>query len=310
MPAGRRDEPWWLHEASGPPLPVEGGLVTSRQRGAMAESWWSNRFVEVLESYGLGGRMQRGRSYARKGQVLDLEIRPSVISAQVQGSRPQPYRVFLELRPPTDAQWEAIERAMATKVGFAAHLLAGEVPPELEAVFREAGVELFPRRWSELRTDCNCPDWGDPCKHIAAVLYVFADQLDADPWLLIEWRGRARDDLLGAFDGVPEVAGDEIAPWWPFGPGPLPDVPAPAPARGPGPADASATELLTTGSRVLDRLGEIDLEVAGRRIREVLQPAYDRLGAADVSDGPLAPPADPAARPTPRRPRPSRSARR
>jgi hypothetical protein len=304
MPAGRRDEPWWLHEASGPPLPVEGGLATSRQRGAMAESWWSNRFVEVLESYGLGGRMQRGRSYARKGQVLDLEIRPSVISAQVQGSRPQPYRVFLELRPPTDAQWDAIGKAMAAKVGFAAHLLAGEVPPELEEVFREAGVELFPGRWSELRTDCNCPDWGDPCKHIAAVLYVFADQLDADPWLLIEWRGRTRDDLLGAFDGAPEVAGEEIAPWWPFGPGPLPDVAAPAPS------DASATTLLATGSVVLDRLGEIDLEVAGRPLRELLQPAYDRLEAACVNDGPPEPPADPIVRPTPRRPRPSRRARR
>jgi hypothetical protein len=268
----------------------------------MAESWWSKRFIEVLESYGLGGRMQRGRRYARAGQVLDLEIRPSVIAAQVQGSRPRPYRVFLELRPPTDAQWDAIEKAMAAKVGFAAHLLAGEVPPELETVFREAGVELFPARWSELRTDCNCPDWGDPCKHIAAVLYVFADQLDADPWLLIEWRGRTRDELLGAFDGPPDVAGEEIAPWWPFGPGPLPDVPAPASS------DASATTLLT-GSGVLDRLGEIDLEVAGQPLRELLQPAYDLLGAADVSDEPLAPPVDPAGRPRPRRPRPSRRAR-
>jgi uncharacterized Zn finger protein len=306
MPTRRRDEPWWLHEATGPPLPVEGGLVTSRQRGAMAESWWSNRFIEVLESYGLGGRMQRGRRYARAGQVLDLEIRPSVVAAQVQGSRPRPYRVFLELRPPTDAQWEAIEQAMAAKVGFAAHLLAGEVPPELEAVFREAGVELFPARWSDLRTDCNCPDWGDPCKHIAAVLYVLADQLDADPWLLIEWRGRSREELLATLDASASSvdAGEEVAPWWPFGPGPLPDLPVSAAT------DASAMELLPTSGGVLDRLEEIDLQVAGLPLTEILRPAYERLEAADLSDEPPAPPGDRAARPRPRRPRPSTRAHR
>jgi uncharacterized Zn finger protein len=297
----RRDEPWWLHAPS-TPLAVEGGLATSRQRGPMADTWWSKRFVEVLESYGLGGRMQRGRRYARAGQVVSLDVRPAVVTAQVQGSRAKPYRVFLELPEPTEQQWAAIDAAMATKVGFGAQLLAGEVPHELEEVFRATGVELLPRRWTDLRTECTCPDWGDPCKHVAAVLYVLADQLDADPWLLLEWRGRTREQVLAPFQGgaASEAEAVEIAPWWPFGPGALPafeEVPD---------DDTLDVELdLAPPGQVLERLTGTDIEVGGRALADVLQPAYEQL-----NDGGLAPPAAPAERPTPPLPRPSRRARR
>ena len=136
--------------------------------------------------------MQRGRRYARAGQVLSLDVESGVLAATVQGSRPSPYSVTIGLAPPSAAQWSGIEKAMSAKVGFVARLLAGEVPPDLEDVFRAAGVPLFPRSYRELRTNCSCPDWEDPCKHLAAVLYVFADQLDADPWLILAWRGRTR----------------------------------------------------------------------------------------------------------------------
>ena len=90
---------WRGAEARGPwfepsvPRPVEGGLATSKQRGAMAATWWSQRFVQVLESYGLGARMQRGRRYARQGQVISLDVEAGLVTARVQGSRATPYRV-------------------------------------------------------------------------------------------------------------------------------------------------------------------------------------------------------------------------
>src|SRR3954449_5635080 len=200
MPRRRWDDPWQRYPAS-VPLPAEGGLATSRQRGAMAATWWSGRFVEVLESYGLGGRMQRGRRYARKGQVLSLQVDAGTMAAQVQGARRTPYLVTVALPAPTATQWSAIDAAMRAKVGFVARLLAGEVPPDLEDVFDAAGVALFPGRWEELRAKCSCPDWENPCKHIAAVLYVFADQLDTDPWLLLAWRGRTREQVLEPLRG-------------------------------------------------------------------------------------------------------------
>jgi uncharacterized Zn finger protein len=250
----------------------------------MAASWWSRRFVEVLESYGLGTRMQRGRRYARTGQVLTLEVGAATIAAQVQGSRRTPYLVTVSLPEPTPKQWKAIDAAMRAKVGFVARLLAGEVPADLEEVFQASGVPLFPRMWKELRTRCSCPDWENPCKHIAAVLYVFADQLDTDPWLLLAWRGRTRDEILDPLRGASsaDAAADEVAPWWPFTAASMPqagDLAPPASDVHPAdPAHASA---------VLDGLDALDVTVAGVEFREAVRVAYDRLiaaGGADLQD--------------------------
>ncbi len=279
--AGRRwDDPWQRYPAS-VPLPAEGGLVTSRRRGAMAATWWSRRFVEVLESYGLGTRMQRGRRYARSGQVLSLDVHAATIAAQVQGSRRTPYLVTVSLPEPTPAQWQAMDAAMRAKVGFVARLLAGEVPAELEELFRAKGVALFPGTWKELRARCSCPDWENPCKHIAAVLYVFADQLDTDPWLLLAWRGRTREEILDPLRGSSAVddTADEVAPWWPFNGSSMPhptDLPPPA-------GDVQQADPARPDA-VLDGLEVLDLTLAGVAFREALSVAYGRLCAAGETE--------------------------
>lgn len=273
-PARRRrwDDPWQRYPAS-VPLPAEGGLATSKQRGAMAATWWSERFTAVLESYGLGARMQRGRRYARAGQVLSLDVRTAVLAAQVQGSRRTPYLVTISLPEPSATQRRKIEKAMAARIGFVAQLLAGELPTDLEEVFTAAGTPLFPRTWREVRAHCSCPDWENPCKHIAAVLYVFADRLDADPWLLVAWRGRTREDLIAALGGGGKTTGGaeamvEVTPWWPFAAGPLPDVPAQGvPEALPAdPPDA-----------ILDSLDTLDVHVGETPMVELLHPVYETI---------------------------------
>lgn len=278
------DDRWPRYPAS-VPRPAPGGLATSKQRGAMAATWWSERFTSVLESYGLGGRMQRGRRYARTGQVLSLDTRAGQIAAPVQGSRRSPYRVTISLPQPTAAQWRKIEKAMAAKIGFVAQLLAGELPTDLEDVFSAAGTPLFPRSWREVGADCTCPDWENPCKHIAAVLYVFADRLDADPWLLLVWRGRTREELLaalggaaaGSASGAGAVAVVAVAPWWPFAPGPLPDVPA-----------AGRTEALPADppDAVLDTLDPLDVHIAKTPVAELLGPVYETIVQAPAAESP------------------------
>ena len=54
------------------PRAVEGGIKARSKRGAIAQTWWSERFISVLESLGVGGRLDRGRNYARAGQVVDV----------------------------------------------------------------------------------------------------------------------------------------------------------------------------------------------------------------------------------------------
>jgi uncharacterized Zn finger protein len=180
------------------PISVEGGIKARSKRGAIGEKWWSQRFIAVLESYGMSGRLQRGRSYARRGQVLEFSLTVGKVTARVQGSRPQPYKVTVTVLPLTTAQWKTVESRLAAQALFRAKLLAGEMPAEIEQVFADCGTPLFPRSYSDLDMRCSCPDWEVPCKHLAAVCYVLAEAFDDDPFAMLAWRGRDRDTLLAA----------------------------------------------------------------------------------------------------------------
>ncbi|MGE3326299.1 MAG: SWIM zinc finger family protein [Acidimicrobiia bacterium] len=266
----------WQRFAESKPIKVDGGIATSKQRGAMASTWWSKRFVDMLDSYGLGGRMQRGRRYARTGQVMSLEVSPGLLIAQVQGSRPKPYLVSIRSTVVGEPSWEAVQHAIGRKIGFVARLLNGEVPEELDSVCAEAGIELFPSRWSDITASCNCPDWESPCKHLAAVLYVFADQLDTDPWLLFTWRGRTREQMLSAVSALStKIAPDDGLPvWWPLRPGHN-DLER---ARWRAPMSVPADSPYA----VLARLGALDVEVDGFDVT-MLAPIYELL-AVDAGD--------------------------
>lgn len=272
--ANRRwDTPWEKFPAS-KPIKTDGGIATRRQRGAMSDTWWSKRFVDVLESYGLGTRMQRGRRYARSGQVLSLDVGPGLIAAQVQGSRRTPYVITIQAKPPSDKQWRKLDDAFRARIGFVARLLAGELPPELEDAFDEAGFSLFPRSWSELRAKCNCPDWENPCKHIAAVLYVFADQLDTDPWLAIAWRGRDREQTLAGLQPVDaaHAAQAGLPPWWPLTPGFM--------TAAHTHAAAPDAERPDPPHRILSRLEPLDASIGVTTVAELLAAAYSVLNQA------------------------------
>ncbi|MDX5460064.1 SWIM zinc finger family protein [Micromonospora tulbaghiae] len=183
-------------EDYGPPVRVEGGLRARSTRGAIGQSWWSRRFVEVLESFALGSRLTRGRAYARRGQVLRLDVSPGTVTAEVQGSRPRPYPVRIGLAAYPEETWRRIEAELAGQAFFSARLLAGDLPAELEELFADAGAPLFPAAIDELDQSCGCPDFAVPCKHLAATFYLLAEAFDADPFHLLHWRGRSRAELL------------------------------------------------------------------------------------------------------------------
>lgn len=192
----RPHDDWREWEASRP-LPVEGGIVARSRRGTIGETWWSQRFIALLESFGVGSRLQRGRNYARRGQVTELEVEPGIVLAKVQGSRYTPYRVRLRSKQLSEQQWRRVEKALAGRALELAQLLAGEMPTGIEEVFAACRLTLFPRSGAELKASCTCPDWENPCKHIAAAYYILAERFDEDPFLIFAWRGREREELLG-----------------------------------------------------------------------------------------------------------------
>jgi uncharacterized Zn finger protein len=178
------------------PRQVDGGIKARSTRGAIGESWWSRRFIQVLESFAIGTRLTRGRSYARKGQVVSLDVASGVVTASVQGSRPKPYRVTIGLAPFPAKTWTKVESRLAEQALYSAQLLAGEMPPEIEQVFADAGAPLFPSAIRELKMSCSCPDSAVPCKHLAATFYLLAEAFDGDPFQILHWRGRDRSTLL------------------------------------------------------------------------------------------------------------------
>jgi len=187
---------YWNYYTPKPPKPVKDGIKAKSQRGNIGKTWWSKRWIEVLEAFGMGARLGRGRSYARQGQVVSIDIAEGIVKARVQGTRSTPYKITIEIKPLSATDWNKVTDAMAEQAIFAAKLLAGEMPQDIEAAFHEAKIALFPKSVKELATDCSCPDWANPCKHIAAVYFILAEQFDEDPFLIFKLRGKDKGRLI------------------------------------------------------------------------------------------------------------------
>jgi uncharacterized Zn finger protein len=196
---------------------VKGGIKAQSKRGAFAQKWWGKRWIQTLESFNIGARLSRGSSYARRGQVISLKVEKGSVTAKVQGSRAAPYKVIIKLATFTEKQWKKILDKLIEEPIYAARMLGNEMPEDIESVFQSAGLELFPARHNDLKTDCSCPDWSNPCKHIAAVYYLLAERFDSDPFLLFTLRGMEREEFLrrlreSGAGRVPESAGPEFEP--------------------------------------------------------------------------------------------------
>jgi uncharacterized Zn finger protein len=178
------------------PREAKGGIKAQSKRGTFGESWWARRWITVLESFNIGARLGRGRSYARRGQVLSIEINKGKVGAKVQGSRPKPYNVDLQVKILSASDWQKLAKVLSRQAIFSAKLLMGEMPLDIEKAFKEAELSLFPEKLKDLNTDCSCPDWSNPCKHIAAVYYLLAEEFDRDPFLIFKLRGMNREDLI------------------------------------------------------------------------------------------------------------------
>ncbi len=262
------------------PRAVDGGLKARSTRGAIGQTWWSERFVGVLEHIGLGNRLQRGRNYARRGQVISLDVDAGLVSALVQGSRSRPYRVRIGIRAFGKAEWAKLEAELAGSAWYTAKLLAGEMPEDIEDVFASAGLSLFPSAAQELSMDCSCPDYEVPCKHLAAAFYLLAEAFDEEPFTILAWRGRDREDLLAHLEAAALPGGQPAADQRDQAGQPLAACldsyfrqQASSPATSPA---------VTASDALLGQLPAIDLAVRARPLAELLRPAYQAFGAAAV----------------------------
>ena len=188
---------YWEYEPS-KPRKVKHGIKARSRKGNIGSTWWSEKWLKILKSYGSGwssNRLKRGMNYARMGQIINFEISKGSISASVQGSRPKPYSVTISVKMLGNKQWKSAVESMSSQVIYAAKLLAGEMPENIEKAFTGASSRLFPSK-AEFKAYCTCPDSANPCKHIAAVCYIIAEEFDRNPFMIFELRGKSREDIL------------------------------------------------------------------------------------------------------------------
>src|SRR3990172_10049122 len=148
---------WYDYDRPKPRRPAN-GIKAQTKSGKFGKTWWAGRWIAALERLVDSARLSRGRSYARSGQVLQLESGPGGVAARVQGSRPTPYKVNIRFQPLTDVAWDRVIEAIAGEAIYAAKLLGGEMPADIEEAFARAGASLFPDKAKDLQTDCSCPD--------------------------------------------------------------------------------------------------------------------------------------------------------
>lgn len=203
----------WYYDDFKPTISTDEGIKAKSKRGNFVKNWWASRWIAAMEAVLDRGRLSRGRTYARKGQVLSLQEVNGKIIGRVQGSSRTPYKYAIELLHFSENEWEQVIGALSQQPVFMAQLLAGEMPREIEEAFSAVNLSLFPSA-RELFQDCSCPDWAEVCKHLTAVHYILAERFDEDPFLLFRLRGKSQEDILEAL-GTASLSADNDSTQYP-----------------------------------------------------------------------------------------------
>ncbi|WP_280452418.1 hypothetical protein [Nocardia cyriacigeorgica] len=201
----------------GPRRPVSGGVEARSRRGAFARTAWGRAFIQAVERMAEPGRLARGRSYARSGQVVSYRIERGAVVGEVQGSQPRPFTATCTVRPLRAEEIELLVEQIRSAPGMLAQIASGALPTALSP-------HLLPETAADLDFGCTCPDPGWPCKHVAALCYLLAERLDEYPRDLLTLRGLSLDTLIGGVESGAGSGGDAD----PYGEAPeLPALPTP-----------------------------------------------------------------------------------
>jgi uncharacterized Zn finger protein len=247
----------------------------------MSDTKWSHQFIAMLESLRMGTTFSVGRRYARAGNVRSLTISSSVVTALVLDEDGETYRSRIATRAFSAADWARIERALSTEARYAAKLLAGHLPEDLDRLLESYGLSLFPQSLADLVMDCDCPGWQKPCRHLTAACYVLAEEFDNDPFQILAWRGKGRDELLEQLRGHRVSALSHVdkkkeppknptsAGFWTTGPRlPKPTEPLPGTVK--------------RSDAILDQLDHLGLTAGRFEVTDLLRDAYRTLGCEDA----------------------------
>ena len=168
------------------PIEVQGRKI--------ARTFWGEAWCSHLEKFSdYENRLPRGRTYVRNGSVCHLAISKSKVEAIVSGSKL--YRVDISISPLSVGKWKDLRKQCAGQIGSMLELLQGRFSDNVMGIVTDQNQGLFPSP-SEIKLACDCPDWAEMCKHIAAVLYGVGARLDHQPELLFLLRDVDHEELI------------------------------------------------------------------------------------------------------------------
>ncbi|BBE31022.1 helicase [Tepiditoga spiralis] len=168
------------------------------KRIIFGKTWWGKKWVEAIKKIDMNtNRLPRGKTYANKKLVLEIKINKEFdIIAKVQGTRPKPYNEKISLKNFLTKEKNKIKELLNSRPDLSSQLIIGVMPEELLSILENEHIYLFPKSWKEIDSHCSCPDWANPCKHLAAVYYIIANEIDKDPFLIFEMHGLKKDELI------------------------------------------------------------------------------------------------------------------
>ena len=161
------------------------------------QTWWGKQWLEAFNGIDYSNRLPRGRRYAGNGSVSDIKLKGTSTLADVKGRRPKPYKVKVHLPGFTDRQQKSVLTAVSQSPALLAKLLNRQLPVQMLQLMEQQKIPLFPKDWDDMDASCSCPDWAMPCKHIAAVIYLIASEIDKDPFMVFRLHGM---DLPGTIE--------------------------------------------------------------------------------------------------------------
>jgi len=174
-------------------------------------TWWGQRFIAALERFTDSARLARGRGYANSNRILSWQLKDGKMSASIRGNANPYYGVYEEptystviaLKPIGEADWKPLIRHLGSRAAYVSRLLLNEMPDNIEKPFESLDLHLLPHNAKDFKTQCSCPDYENPCKHIAGLSYFLSAQLDQDPFLLFDLRGLPRETLFEQLQRTP-----------------------------------------------------------------------------------------------------------
>ncbi|MCY4328606.1 MAG: DEAD/DEAH box helicase [Endozoicomonadaceae bacterium] len=172
-------------------------------------TWWGAQWLHAFKGIDYTNRIPRGHTYAGNGSVQEINMEGCAVNACVKGSRRKPYDIEIKLPAFNSQQQTIIVNTVSQSPPVLSKLINRQLPNSLLSLLEKEDIYLFPKSWDDMQASCSCPDWAMPCKHIAAVIYLIASEIDKNPFTVFHLHDMSLPEAIEKRTGLNVVSLDK-----------------------------------------------------------------------------------------------------